>query len=262
MSLFFNYDKPGRGISREEAEKRNYFDILMRKFTLIIRANLLFFGVNIVLFAALFLFFLPFFVHTSEEAVNDLVSHLSEIFSGKQLMSPIPFVILALFSPTFAGLTYLCRNFSKQEHVFLASDFFEHTKKNFKQSILAGLIMSAALYLYMTAFIYYWHSGMIVLLAVISIMGILLSFTSFYVFPIMVTFKLSLAEIFKNAFLFSFINLPQNMLVFVLLSAIHILLIYNAPLIYVLLTVFFLIAFSTYTINFIVWNAISKYMQK
>ena len=262
MSLFFNYDKPGRGISREEAEKRNYFDILMRKFTLIIRANLLFFGVNIVLFAALFLFVLPFFVQTSDDAINELVLYLSAIISGKQLMSPIPFIILALFSPTFAGLTYLCRNFSKQEHVFLVSDFFEHTKKNFKQSIIAGFIMSAVLYLYMTAFFYYWHSGMILLIVLISIIGIPLLFASFYVFPLIVTFKLSLVEIFKNSFLFSIINLPQNMLVFVLLTAIHLLLIFNVPFIFLILMIFLLIAFSTYTINFIVWNAISKYMKK
>ena len=260
MPLFFNYDKPGRGISKEEAKKRNYFAILGRKLTLIMKANLLFFGVNIILFLALFAPIFSLLINASRGNANQTILYYANVLSGKQLMSPVPFLILALFSPTFAGLTYLCRNFARQEHVFLVSDFFEQTKKNWKQSIIAGLILSALLYLYMTAFVVYWSFGSLILRIAISVLGILLACMSFYVFPQIVTFQLSLRQIFKNAMIFAIANLPYNMLVFVALAVLHIFLILRVPIIWLILMAFFLIAFSTYTINFVTWTVISKYM--
>ena len=260
MPLFFNYDKLGRGISEEEAKERNYFKILGRKLTLIIKANLLFCGVNIILILALLAPLVSLLVHTANGTSDQEIRYYANILSAKQLMSPIPFLILALFAPTFAGLTYLCRNFAKQEHVFLTSDFFEQTKKNWKQSIIAGLILSALLYLYLTAFFFYWNLSSILLRAFILLLGVLLLYMSFYIFPQIVTFELSLVKIFKNSMIFAMANLPRNTLVFVSLAALHILLILGVPLIWLILMAFFLIAFSTYTINFVTWTVISKHM--
>ena len=260
MPLFFNYDKPGRGISEEEAKERNYFKILGRKLGLIIKANLLFCGVNIILILALLSPLFSLLIGTVQGTSDPEILYYANILSAKQLMSPIPFLILALFAPTFAGLTYLCRNFARQEHVFLVSDFFEHTKKNWKQSIVAGLILSTLLYLYLTAFFFYWNTGSILLRAFISILGILLIYMSFYIFPQIVTFRLSLVKIFKNAMIFAIANLPRNTLVFVALAVLHILLILGVPIIWLILMAFFLISFSTYTVNFVTWTVISKYM--
>ena len=144
--------------------------------------------------------------------------------------------------------------------MFLVSDFFEQTKKNWKQSIIAGLILSVLLYFYMTAFFVYWSFGSLILRIAISVLGILLAYMSFYVFPQIVTFQLSLRQIFKNAMIFAIANLPYNTLVFVSLAVLHIFLILGAPIIWLILMVIFLIAFSTYTVNFVTWTVISKYM--
>ena len=262
MSLFNNYQKPGRGISPEEAAKRNYFKILGRKITILIKVNLLFFAVNIILFAAILFLIIPLFIKTGNASNELYIKRLSDIVAGKKIMSPFPFIILALFAPTVSGLTYICRNCARQQHVFLVSDFFEHTKKNFKQSIIAGFIMSAVLYFYITAVFYYLHSGMTVFAAILFIVGIILAMSSFYVFPQIVTFEMSLLSIFKNSFLYSIINLPQNALVLIVLSVLHIMLLLRFTILWLLLMVFFLIAFSSYTINYIVWNAISKYIEE
>ena len=256
MSLFFRYNKPGKGVSKEDAENRNYFVILFRKFSLIIKANLLFCGTNILLLLALLFPVISLFGDTADQTV----SYYANILSGKQLMSPIPFVILALFAPTYAGLTYLCRNFARQEHVFLVSDFFEQTKKNWKQSIAAGFILSAILYIYLTAFFFYWKLGSIAMLIVIFFLGTLLVYTSFYVFPQIVTFRLSLWQIFKNSIIFAVVNLPYNMLAFVCLAALHIFLLLKMPILWLILLSFFLIAFTTFTINFVASGAMSQYI--
>ena len=260
MPLFFNYDRPGRGISKEEAKEQNYFKILGRKLTLIVKANLLFCGVNFILILALLAPLVSLLIGTVNGTSDQAIRYYANILAGKQLMPPIPFLILALFAPTFAGLTYLCRNFAKQEHVFLASDFFEQTKKNWKQSIIAGFILSTLLYLYLTAFLFYWNTGPIIMRAFILLLVILLIYMSFYVFPQIVTFKLTLGQIFKNALIFAIANLPRNTLVFVALVALHALLILFVPAIWLILMAVFLIAFSTYTINFVTWTVISKHM--
>ena len=195
MGLFNSYSKPGKGISREEAEKREYFPILFRKTTLLLKTNLLFFGVNIILFALLLFFFLPLFTSMDNQDTSSFIEHLSLVIQGKQLMSPFPFIVFWLFSPTVAGLTYLCRNYARQLPVFLVSDFFEQTKKNFKQSIIAGFIMTAVLYLYLTAFFFY-SSTNIVMLCLTSMIGIIISMASFYVFPLIVTFDMPLKTVF------------------------------------------------------------------
>lgn len=260
MSLFFRYNKPGKGVSKEDAENRNYFVILFRKFSLIIKANLLFCGINTLLLLALLFPVLPLFLNPGSHAAEQTIAYYANILSGKQFLSPIPFVLLALFAPTFAGLTYLCRNFARQEHVFLAGDFFEQTKKNWRQSLIAGLVLSAALYFYLTAFIFYWNLNSGILRAVISVIGIFLLYLSFYVFPQIVTFKLSLIRVFQNAAIFAVANLPYNTLVFAVLAALHGFLLLTMPVIWLILTVFFLISFSTFTVNFVTWSIISKYM--
>ena len=256
MALLWRQKKPGRGISKEEAEDRNYFKILGRKFSLIIKANLLFIGVNILPVLALLVPFFLLLTDTSGQAAE----YYANILSGKQLMSPVPFLILALFAPTFAGLTYLCRNFARQEHVFLVSDFFEHTKKNWKQALIAGFILSALLYVYLTAFLVYWNSESSFLRIAISIFGMFFIYMSFYIFPQIVTFRLSLAKIFQNALHFAILNLPYNILLFVVLIAIHGFLILRVPILWLILMAFFLIAFTTYTINYVTWTVIEKYM--
>ena len=259
MSIFNSYSKPGKGISREEAEKRNYFAILSRKITLLIKTNLLFFGVNIIPIALLALLALPLLAGTSEPETESIVNSLASIITGKRLMSPFPFIALWLFSPTIPGITYLCRNYAKQTPVFLASDFFEQTKKNLKQSIIAGFIMTVVLYLYLTA-LFFYSSSSTIMTCFTLMFGIVLAAASFYVFPLMVTFDMPLIAIFKNSLLFSLLNSPQNILVLAVLIALHTFLILKLPLIWVFLMIFFLIAFSSYTMNFVVWNAISKHM--
>ena len=40
--------------------------------------------------------------------------------------------------PATAGLTYVLRNFAREEHSWVVSDFFEQCKKNLKQGLIVG----------------------------------------------------------------------------------------------------------------------------
>ena len=256
MGLFNNYAKPGRGISKEEAARRNYFDIVGRHFFDLVKLNLLFVLCNIIFIAAAVLLALPYFW--------DSGANLSLLFSQKYvLLPPLPFVPFMFMSPFICGLTFVLRNWSRQEHAFLVSDFFEHTRKNWKQGLLLSMLSTVVVYVYLTAVLFYLRSGVSAFLVLVlaGILGIMLLSMSFYTYPMVVTFDMKLKDILKNSWIFAMAKLPQNLFFLVVIGLVHGLLLYYTPiLIWAILMAVFLIAWSGFTMNYYAWHVINKHM--
>ena len=256
MGLFGGgYAKPGKGISKEEAARRNYFDILGRHFWDLVKLNLLFVVCNIIFIAAAVLLALPYFMNF-EEVLKAIV------YEKNVILPPLPFVPFMFMGPFIAGLTYVLRNWSRQEHAFLVSDFFEHTRKNWKQGLLMSIIITVATYLYFTAVIFYLKSGLSpsVVLAISVVVGFMLLAMSFYTYPMMVTFDMKLKDIIKNAWIFAMAKLPQNLFFLIIISAVHLLLLYYIPIVWILLMALILIAWTGYTMNYYAWHVMDKHM--
>ena len=220
----FNSSKAGRGISKEEAKKRDYFGIFGRHLGHITGANFWYVLTNSLFFLAAFFLFRVYFMGNDG---NNLVLAISSILTGKNFVVPfLPFVPFMLIGPFTAGYTYVIRNYAKQEPTFLISDFFEHSKRNLKQ----GLIVSASSvilgYLLIQAFVFYNFffitNGLPlgVLYAISAIVFTIFIIMMFYIYPIMVTFKMSLKVIIKNAWTFTILKLPQNIIIFIVLFGI------------------------------------------
>ena len=99
--------------------------------------------------------------------------------------------------------------------MFLLSDFFQQFKENYKQSALAFLFNSLALFACYASYLFYGeHLNMgfmnYVFKAMVLIMALLVAFETFHVFLMIVTVDLKLRDIFKNCFLFSILNLVRN----------------------------------------------------
>ncbi len=259
MGLFGNsYSKPGKGISKEEAAKRNFFDMVGRHVFDFIKLNLLFFACTFVLFAAAFLLAYPYFYNS--ELFGQFLNAL--LTQPNMVIPPLPFVPFMFMGPFIAGLTFVLRNWARQEHAFLVSDFFEHTKKNWKQGLVLSIINTVFLYAILNAALFYVKTG-------ISLMTVLILFivtmalwfiTNFYTYTIMVTFKMSVIQIIKNSFLLVLAKLPQNLFFFVIIMAVHILLLYYLFPLWFLLMAVILIALTGFTMNYYSWHVIEKYM--
>ena len=259
MGLFGNsYSKPGKGISKEEAAKRNFFDMAGRHVFDFIKLNLLFFACTFVLFAAAFLLAYPYFYNSElfGRFLNALLTQLNMV------IPPLPFLPFMFMGPFIAGLTFVLRNWARQEHAFLVSDFFEHTKKNWKQGLVLSIINTVFLYAILNAALFYVKTG-------ISLMAVLILFivtmalwfiTNFYTYTMMVTFKMSVMQIIKNSFLLVLAKLPQNLFFFVIIMAVHILLLYYLFPLWFLLMAVILIALTGFTMNYYSWHIIEKYM--
>ena len=261
MGLFnTNYATPGKGISKEEAAKRSYFDILGRKFWKMMELNLVYFACNVIFFGAALLFAIPYLYG------ENAILYIDAVINSKALPPILPFVPFMLTGPFTAGLTYIVRNYSRQEHAFLCSDFFEHTKKNWKQGLLMSILQCVMIYLFITAF--FWYRNFFIanginigiLFGLTILLGAILFSASFYLYPLMITFEMRFTEIIKNSFILAIAKLPQNTLILIVIGAVHILLLYNYPLLWLLLMALFLIVWSSYTMNYYVWNVMDKHL--
>lgn len=264
--LFGNSNKPGRGISKEEAAKRNYFDIFGRHFSHILGANFWYVVSNILFFVAAIILFKAYFGGEQFFAV------VSNILQGRFFIVPVlPFVPFVFIGPFTAGYTYIIRNYAKQEPTFLISDFFEHSKRNIKQGLIVSALATIVVYLLTQAFVYYnfffisnnLPVGIFYTLA--AVVFVLFTVTMFYIYPIMVTFKMSIKVILKNAWTFAVLKLPQNFLIFLLLFAVNaavfsVLILYFPPIVYLLVLGFFMTGFTSFTANYYIWHVLDKYI--
>lgn len=227
----FDYNKPGPGVSKDGPKKKSFFvffEIYFRKFWKLLQANLLY------------------------------------------LLVSLPVVTIGLAQ---AGLTFVTRNYVREKHVFLPSDFFDTIKKNWKQALVVGLVdvFGGALILFDIYFL--WSNVMaenstfmhLLMFAGIMLIAILFCFMRYYIYLQLITFRMTLQQLFKNSFLLALVGLKRNLLISFVLA-----LVYAIPVlvlladIYVALVVafvgyvFLFPAFRSFLIQYITFPLVKK----
>lgn len=171
----FNYEKEGPGISKNAPKKKTFlvfFETFFRNFWKFITINL----------------------------VYSIIS--------------VPVITGGMAS---AGLTNVTRNIARDKHSFGLSDFFETIKKNWKQSLFAGIINTVIyIVLFFDLMFFYENQGngivYIIGLGISLSMLMIFLMMNFYIWTLMITFKFSLKQIYKNSFKFVIINFKKNLL--------------------------------------------------
>ncbi len=125
-----------------------------------------------------------------------------------------------------AGLTYICRSVARDQHTFATSDFFETVKKNWKQSLIVGIvdILAFAVLGYDIYFAYMNLAAEQSLLnklyfGLTAVMALLYWFSGFYRYFMIITFKLKLSKIYKNSFIYAFSAIGPNLLIAIITAA-------------------------------------------
>ncbi len=257
MGLFsVNYNKPGPGVSKDAPPKKAFFrfwEIYFRKFFNLIKVNMLF-AIPVAV-----AFFLMIVVTQFIVSINPTLSFLG--------MLP-----LVLIFPFVGGLTFVCRNYAREEHAFILSDFLEATKKNWKQFLLNGIICYV-FYILMSVAVNFYSQQMgsnqilYIPFVVCCLVALLFVFAQFYIPVMIITFDLSLRQIYKNAFIFAILGLWRNLLLLViiavLLLASFIFLLWIPPLAFLVLlvlAVFWFFSFIGFLVNFAVYPLLVKYI--
>lgn len=297
MGLFTpSYDKPGKGIDPDAPQKRSFFrffDIFFRKFGKFIKINLLYVLTSIPALIIVFILSgivsnsflsLPETESTFSSIVNQLVTNAADTEYLKNTLivsvdlfirSILSFLFMALWGmgPSTAGMTYIMRNFAREEHAWLWSDFKDSVKSNFKQSLIVFFVDIVLFVLFFNAVIFYSQtSGIMSLLGYfVIVIAMIYTMMHFYIYPMIITFDLKLKDIYKNALIFTMGKLPSNLFVLLIILLLHIgcsvaAVLYTGS--YALLALFFVVllelvifqSFSSFLINFNTYPKMKKYM--
>lgn len=264
LGLFGNYDKPGPGVSKDEPPKAapvRFFEIFGRKFGKLIQLNLIFLIPVLVAAALMFLIYL----YPTHFAIS--ISGLMAIDGWAAFVVPLPVILL---SPFMAGLTFVTRNFAREEHAFVWSDFWDAVKGNWKYFLLNGVICYMVFLVLSFSLLYYYYMAAAEWLYYIPcwlclIFALIFLFAQYYLPVMFVTFDLKFAHAYKNAFIFTLAGFGRNLLVTAILAGLVILLL-SLPLVnltvlvYFLLVIFILFSFISYLVNFAVYPVIDKYL--
>lgn len=257
---FFDYTKPGPGIPKDAPPKARiivFFEILSRKFWNFIKINMLYVLFNIPAIFAMLLVSMFYLQKTLEDVSLDLV--LRFMFGAFFMCIP-----LITVGPAQAGLTYLLRNYAREEHAFIWGDFKENALKNFKQSLIISIIdLVVMIVAGFTINFYISYGGNNLLMSfasgIVILAFIIFTMMHLYIYPMLVTFKLTIKQIYKNALLFAIVKFIPNLLILVLCFALIFASFINYLIGFVLMIfiTFSLIGFIT---NFYVYPKLKKYM--
>ncbi len=169
--------------------------------------------------------------------------------------------------PATAGLCYVLRNFTREQHAFIFSDFFDAFKQNFKQAFIIGLLQTALLYLMYIAINFYstmLNENMFYYVPFVAALAasIVLVFMSYYIYPMMVTMDLKLTHLIKNAFIFGVIGFWRNIFtsIFIAITVVFWLVVTLLFLPAFLLFLFFGIPFIAFMVTFNTYPLIKKHL--
>lgn len=261
-SLFPNYDKFGSGVDKNEVRSNGparYFAVYFRKFWSLAFVNLIY-----------LLIFLP---------VTALCLFLVNLVFNAGLGNSVSYILcfapIILLAPANAGMTKVTRDFVREEPGFVWSDFWESAKKNLKQSFAVSVIGYLGAALFVLAGLFYYSAidpnnflSMIPFALCVSLAFVFI-FILMYAQLMVVTLDLKLKPLMKNAAILSIVALGKNFLA-VILCAVFLALYgfvfylglgsYGALILTVVLTFMIIFALISYTMNYITFPVIQKYI--
>lgn len=140
---------------------------------------------------------------------------LSSLFATYLLMM-IPGV--AITGPFNAGVTYVLRNWARDEHSFVLSDFKDAVKANWKQALLVSLIDGAMPFLLYNGWRFYsamlaQSSIYVVPIALVTLVFIIWKLSSMLMYPMLITYKLRFRDVVRNCVLMTVAKLPFAVLI-------------------------------------------------
>lgn len=241
----FRYSLDGKGVPKDVNEPRNFkffFKLLGRNLNRLMSVNLLLVLANFPLFFALFaasgnlnttsyspvssLFGPVYGAMKISGETSPLTAALNGVH-GLQVEISVPTVAtyvfygiglltVLTFGLSMVGTTYIVRNIVKGDPIFFMHDFWYSIKRNLVQGLIFGILDVGILFLIFYDIIFFaanagtYVTSLMFYLAVA--IGIIYFVMRYYIYVMMITFKLSLYKLLKNAFIFSLVGFKRNLL--------------------------------------------------
>lgn len=294
----FMYGRGGKGVRKKDVIKnynfKNFFKLFGRKFRYIVNVNLLYIVGNFPIFFLIFAasgnlsrqamlptseMYSVIYGITTAGGNTPAMSALSGIH-GMMSSFPVPlgadnmfvkilyglsFLLLITFGLVNAGCAYVMRNVVKGEPIFLWTDFFGTIKKNWKMAIPMGILDAVVLFLCTYAVYHYYvnYQTMYIMFFCSLVTLAIYMFMRFYMYMIMVTFKMSFFKVIKNSFIFSILCFGRNALALlgiILLALVTMVFAAAYTPIGVIILLVFLFGAATFISSYVAYPQMKKYM--
>ena len=203
MGLFSNYEKVGKGVSKDPDNKIALFrfiDIYTSHFSKLVALNFIF-----------LLALLPF-------AGIMFVEYLDLEVSAYYILMYVLFVLSGIFvGPAICGFMKVLRNISCRRPVFIWADYWRAFRLNFKQGAIMGVIDMFAVVAMSFAFPLYYRLGEensffnipFLICIVVTFIFIMMHF---YIYLLIVSTNLSLWQILRNSLFLTAIEIKTSII--------------------------------------------------
>ena len=224
MGIFdrFYYGKAGKRDYSEADMPKNrislFFLVLKDHFFDLMKVNLL----QVVFWIPFFIWTMLSFLASQEIRVDPAAEGAAQEwlsqFSGHILLwltGAVP--CIAITGPSTAAAAYILRNWSKDQHAFLWSDYKEAFQKNWKQALPLSTITGAVPAVLFAAVLFYSQLAreniiLYIPLILTATAGFVYSLMLVVLYPMMVGYELKFRDLIKNAFLMALAQLPKTVL--------------------------------------------------
>ena len=216
----FYYGKSGKGDFNKDDLPTNrwqlFWEMLRVRFSALIRLNLMYVVAWLPTMIVLMIGALSLttgMITEDGQVVENVVEQAQSILFFT-LVLLIPCVnITGIVTP---GVAYVTRNWSRDEHAFIWSDFKDAVKENWKQGIVLSLVTSLVPIIVYTCWNFYGSLAstqsafMMVPQVLVLMVGVICYLAITYMHPLIVSYKLKMKYVVRNGVLLAIARLPMS----------------------------------------------------
>ncbi len=228
----YYYGKSGKGDYTPDDLPKNrwqlFLEMLRTRMSGLCRMNLMYFVAWLPAMIAISLWVVSFGVALNNSFPVDEAGNIIEevaangVQSFWQTMNDMNFMTLlilipciAITGPFTAGLSYVTRNWARDEHAFPWAYYKDAIKANWKQGLLVSTITGCVPFLVYICWRFYGDMAVgnavwVIPQMLILMLGILWALAVTYMYPMMVTYQMNFRTIIRNSFILAVGRLPGS----------------------------------------------------
>lgn len=228
----YYYGKSGKGDYTPDDLPKNrwqlFLEMLRTRMSGLCRMNLMYFVAWLPAMIAISLWVVSFGVALNNSFPVDEAGNIIEEVAANgfqsfwQTMNDMNFMTLlilipciAITGPFTAGLSYVTRNWARDEHAFPWADYKDAIKANWKQGLLVSTITGCVPFLVYICWRFYGDMAVgnavwVIPQMLILMLGILWALAVTYMYPMMVTYQMNFRTIVRNSFILAVGRLPGS----------------------------------------------------
>ncbi len=135
----------------------------------------------------------------------------SILFTGCLMLIPA----IAITGPVQAGMAYVTRNWARDEHAFVWSDFLDAVKGNWKQALGVSLITGLMPLIVLVCYQFYGamagNSPFFIVPQMLAVgLGLIWALALAYLYPMLVTYRMGFGTLLRNSLLLAVGRLPHT----------------------------------------------------